>query len=161
MDVEFRLGRSSPGEFLTQVDPLFAGIRTKLDGEYATSDKIAGTLTPLWAEKLGLRAGIPIPVGAFDAHWDAIGAGAQEGDVVNVVGTATCIMAYAASAPLIPGVCGVVRGSIHPDYTGVEAGLSATGQLFNGIAERAKQDCGRVRAKGSRTIAPVRPGHCG
>ena len=34
-------------------------------------------LTPIWAEKLGLRAGIPIPVGAFDAHWDAIGAGVR------------------------------------------------------------------------------------
>ena len=78
-----------------------------------------------WAEKLGLRAGIPIPVGAFDAHWDAIGAGAHEGDVVNVVGTSTCIMAYAAKAQLIPGVCGVVPGSVHPQYTGIEAGLSA------------------------------------
>jgi L-ribulokinase len=131
------LGGLPPESFLARVDPLLAGIRDKLDCEFATSDKIAGKLTQQWAEKLGLRAGIPIPVGAFDAHWDAIGAGAQEGDVVNVVGTATCIMAYAAEAPLIPGVCGVVRGSIHPQYTGVEAGLSATGQMFNAIAERA------------------------
>ena len=48
--------------------------------------------------QLGLRAGIPIPVGAFDAHWDAIGAGVREGDVVNVVGTSTCIMAIADEA---------------------------------------------------------------
>ena len=34
-----------------------------------------GTSRAEWAAKLGLRAGIPIPVGAFDAHWDAIGAG--------------------------------------------------------------------------------------
>ncbi len=131
------LGGLPSESFLVQVDPLLAGVRGKLDGEFATSDKIAGKLSSHWAEKLGLRAGIPIPVGAFDAHWDAIGAGAQEGDVVNVVGTATCIMAYAASAPLIPGVCGVVRGSIHPQYAGIEAGLSATGQIFSAIAERA------------------------
>ncbi|MGD0270463.1 MAG: FGGY family carbohydrate kinase, partial [Candidatus Sulfotelmatobacter sp.] len=106
------LGGLPPESFLALVDPLLAGIRAKLDGEFATSDKIAGKLTQQWAERLGLRAGIPVPVGAFDAHWDAIGAGAQEGDVVNVVGTATCIMAYAAKAALIPGVCGVVRGSI-------------------------------------------------
>src|SRR5450631_2171801 len=111
------LGGLPPESFLVQVDPLLVGVRAKLDGEFATSDKIAGRLTKQWAEKLGLEAGIPIPVGAFDAHWDAIGAGAQEGDVVNVVGTATCIMAYASKAPLIPGVCGVVRGSIHPQYT--------------------------------------------
>ena len=123
--------------FWSKVDPLLAGVRAKLDGEYATSDKIAGTLAPQWAEKLGLRAGIPIPVGAFDAHWDAIGAGAKEGDVVNVVGTSTCIIAYAKQAELIPGVCGVVKGSVHPQYTGVEAGLSATGDIFSAIAQRA------------------------
>jgi L-ribulokinase len=131
------LGGLPPESFLAKVDPLLAGVRDKLDGEYATSDKIAGTLTSKWAAQLGLRAGIPIPVGAFDAHWDAIGAGAHEGDVVNVVGTSTCIIAYAAKARLIPGVCGVVPGSVHPQYTGIEAGLSATGDIFSAIARRA------------------------
>jgi len=131
------LGGLPPESFLVKVDPLLAGVRAKLDGEYATSDKIAGKLSPQWAKKLGLRAGIPLPVGAFDAHWDAIGAGAKEGDVVNVVGTSTCIIAYAAKAQLIPGVCGVVPGSVHPQYTGIEAGLSATGDIFSAIARRA------------------------
>jgi L-ribulokinase len=88
-----QLGGLPPEDFLTAVDPLLAGVREKLGGRYATSDQIAGRLTPAWAEKLGLRGGIPIPVGAFDAHWDAIGAGVRLGDVVNVVGTSTCIMA--------------------------------------------------------------------
>jgi L-ribulokinase len=131
------LGGLPPESFLAKVDPLLAGAHDKLEGEYATSDKIAGTLTSEWAEKLGLRAGIPIPVGAFDAHWDAIGAGAKEGDVVNVVGTSTCIIAYASQAQLIPGVCGVVPGSVHPQFTGIEAGLSATGDIFSAIARRA------------------------
>jgi L-ribulokinase len=131
------LGGLPPESFLAKVDPLLGGIRAKLEGEYATSDKIAGNLMPQWAEKLGLRAGIPIPVGAFDAHWDAIGAGAKEGDVVNVVGTSTCIIAYAPKAQSIPGVCGVVPGSVHPHFTGIEAGLSATGDIFSAIARRA------------------------
>jgi L-ribulokinase len=131
------LGGLPPETFLAKVDPLLAGAREKLGGEYATSDRIAGTLAPEWAQKLGLRAGIPIPVGAFDAHWDAIGAGAKEGDVVNVVGTSTCIIAYAPQAQLIPGVCGVVPGSVHPQFTGIEAGLSATGDIFSAIARRA------------------------
>jgi L-ribulokinase len=131
------LGGLPPESFLEKVDPLLKGVRAKLDGDYATSDKIAGTLAPEWAQKLGLRAGIPIPVGAFDAHWDAIGAGAKEGDVVNVVGTSTCIIAYAPKAQLIPGVCGVVPGSVHPRFTGIEAGLSATGDIFSAIARRA------------------------
>ncbi len=131
------LGGLPPEGFLVKVDPLLAGVREKLGGEYATSDKISGTLSPYWAEKLGLRPGIPIPVGAFDAHWDAIGAGAKPGDVVNVVGTSTCIIAYAPKAELIPGVCGVVPGSVHPQFTGIEAGLSATGDIFGAIASRA------------------------
>jgi len=131
------LGGLPPESFLVKVDPLLKGVRAKLDGEYSTSDRIAGSLTQSWAEKLGLRGGIPIPVGAFDAHWDAIGAGVKEGDVVNVVGTSTCIIAYASKAQLIPGVCGVVPGSVHPQYTGIEAGLSATGDIFSAIAQRA------------------------
>ena len=131
------LGGLPPESFLAKVDPLLAGVRAKLGGQYATSDQIAGKLSPHWAEKLGLKPGLPIPVGAFDAHWDAIGAGAKEADVVNVVGTSTCIIAYAQKAELIPGVCGVVKGSVHPQYTGVEAGLSATGDIFNAIARRA------------------------
>jgi L-ribulokinase len=131
------LGGLPPEAFLEKVDPLLKGVRAKLEGDYATSDKIAGMLAPEWAQKLGLRAGIPVPVGAFDAHWDAIGAGAKEGDVVNVVGTSTCIIAYAPKAQLIPGVCGVVPGSVHPGFTGIEAGLSATGDIFSAIARRA------------------------
>jgi len=131
------LGGLPPESFLAKVDPLLAGAREKLEGEYATSDQLAGHLSSEWAGKLGLRAGIPIPVGAFDAHWDAIGAGAKEGDVVNVVGTSTCIIAYAPKAQLIPGVCGVVPGSVHPQFTGIEAGLSATGDIFAAIARRA------------------------
>jgi L-ribulokinase len=124
-------------EFLGSVDPLLKGIADKLEGRYFTSDIVAGRLTPEWAKKLGLRPGIPIPVGAFDAHWDAIGAGCKIGDVVNVVGTSTCIMAVTEQPALIPGVCGVVPGSIHPRLTGVEAGLSATGDIFDAIARRA------------------------
>jgi L-ribulokinase len=131
------LGGLPPEEFLVAVDPLLKGVRTKLSGRYETSDKLAGSLSADWARKLGLRAGIPVPVGAFDAHWDAIGAGARTGDVVNVVGTSTCIIAMSDETRLIPGVCGVVPGSVHPQKTGVEAGLSATGDIFDTIARRA------------------------
>jgi L-ribulokinase len=130
-------GGLPPEEFLVAVDPLFAGMRAKLGGDFLTSDHLAGHLSAKWAESLGLRAGIPIPVGAFDAHWDAIGSNIREGDAVNVVGTSTCIIAMARHAELVPGVCGVVPGSVHPGYTGIEAGLSATGDIFDAVARRA------------------------
>ena len=135
-----QLGGLPPENFLVKVDPLFEGVRAKLDGEYATSDQLAGNLCSYWAEKLGLKTGIPIPVGAFDAHWDAIGAGCRTDDMVNVIGTSTCIIGITPSANLVPGVCGVVQGSVHPLRTGIEAGLSAVGDIFNSIATRAASD---------------------
>jgi L-ribulokinase len=151
------LGGLPSEEFLGSLDPLLGGVRPKLDGGYATSDQIAGHLAPAWAEQLGLRAGIPIPVGAFDAHWDAIGAGVRLGDVVNVVGTSTCIMAISEKPALIPGVCGVVPGSIHPKYAGIEAGLSATGDIFDVIARRANTTVAEL----SRDLEKYRGGETG
>ena len=134
------LGGLPSEEFLVKVDPLLAGVREKLAGSYATSDALAGKLSPYWAGQLGLAPGVPIPVGAFDAHWDAIGAGCRSEDMVNVVGTSTCIIGIASSPHLVPGVCGIVAGSVHPKQTGIEAGLSAVGDIFNAIATRAGTD---------------------
>lgn len=148
--------------FLSSVDPLFHGVREKLAGpegsdNVLTSNHLAGHLSPEWAAKLGLKPGIPIPVGAFDAHWDAIGAGCRVGDVVNVVGTSTCIIAMERNPSLIPGMCGVVPGSVHPDFVGVEAGLSATGDIFEAIARRASTSVKEL-AKG---LDAYRPGQTG
>ena len=151
------LGGLPPDDFLGEVDPLLAGIRESLGGRYATSDRIAGYLISEWADRLGLKEGIPIPVGAFDAHWDAVGAGVREGDVVNVVGTSTCIMAIAREVDLIPGVCGVVKGSIHPAFFGIEAGLSATGDIFDAIARRAGAELSALSEKVER----FKPGQTG
>jgi L-ribulokinase len=151
------LGGFPSEEFLRGVDPLLAGVREKLDGRYLTSDHVAGHLDAEWAERLGLRAGIPIPVGAFDAHWDAIGAGITEGDVVNVIGTATCIMAIAKRAENVPGVCGVVDGSIHPQYVGVEAGLSGCGYIFEALAARNNTTVGDL----SKQLEGYRAGQTG
>ncbi len=131
------LGGFPPDDFFTEVDPLLEGAGERMAGKFATSDKIAGTLCTQWAAKMGLKAGIPIPVGAFDAHWDTIGAGARLHDMVNVIGTSTCIVGITDSTKLVRGVCGVVPGSVHPLYTGIEAGLSATGDIFDAIAKRS------------------------
>ena len=151
------LGGLPPQAFLSKVDPLLSGVREKLDGEYAPSDQIAGTLSPYWAEQLGLKPGIPIPVGAFDAHWDAIGAGCRTDDMVNVVGTSTCIIGITPSVNLVPGVCGVVQGSVHPRRTGIEAGLSAVGDIFNAIATRAGTDVQTL----SQGLENYQPGQTG
>jgi L-ribulokinase len=58
---------------------------------------------------------------------------------------------------LIPGVCGVVPGSVHPLKTGVEAGLSATGDIFDAVARRA----GKSIADLSPGLENFRPGQTG
>jgi L-ribulokinase len=58
---------------------------------------------------------------------------------------------------LIPGVCGVVPGSVHPRKTGVEAGLSATGDIFEAIARRATSNVVAL----SQDIAAYRAGQTG
>ena len=151
------LGGLPSDKFLISVDPLFAGVRDKLQGEYLTSDCIQGGLSGYWAEKLGLKEGIPIPVGAFDAHWDAIGAGCRLEDMVNVIGTSTCIIGITSSVNLVPGVCGVVHGSVHPGRTGIEAGLSAVGDIFGAIARRAGTDVAQLSAN----LDSYRPGQTG
>jgi L-ribulokinase len=144
-------------EFLVAVDPLFRGIRSRISGEFLTSDHLYGGLSEHWAAQLGLRAGIPVPVGALDAHWDALGAGCREGDVVNVVGTSTCIIAMASEMELVPGVCGVVPGSVDPALTGIEAGLSAVGDIFEAIARRAGVSVKQL-AQGLEAYAPAQTG---
>jgi L-ribulokinase len=151
------LGGFPPQEFLAKVDPLLSGAHAWLRGRYHTADARAGALSAEWAQRLALRPGIPIPVGALDAHWDAIGAGIAEGDVVNVVGSSTCMMAIARQTGDLPGVCGVVNGSIHPKYDGIEAGLSATGDLFDAIARRARTPIAELAER----IASHRAGQTG
>ncbi len=151
------LGGLPPEEFLVSVDPLLKCVRDKLAGEYSTSDVLQGELTSEWAERLGLQPGVLIPVGAFDAHWDAIAAGAQLGDMVNVIGTSTCIIGLSDSTTLVPGVCGVVPGSVDPKLTGIEAGLSAVGDIFDAIARRAGTQVSEL----SKEITAYRAGQTG
>jgi len=151
------LGGLPSEAFFASLAPELAGLRDKLGGRPATSDRIAGGLSAEWASRLGLREGIPIPVASLDAHWDAIGAGVRLGDIVNVIGTSTCVMAITQREEPIPGVSGVVPGSVHPKYVGIEAGLSAAGELFEAIARRA----GRPLAELSREIEGYRSGQTG
>lgn len=132
------LGGLPSEDFFVSVDPLFEGIRSAIAlGVYRRAGVPAGTLSSAWATRLGIPAGIPVGMGALDAHWDAVAAGIKLGEVVNVIGTSTCIIGISEAATLVPGVCGVVPGSVHPAYTGIEAGLSATGDIFDAIAHRA------------------------
>jgi len=120
-------------EFLSALSPALANLRDKLYEKAIPSDQLAGKLSNTWAQDLGLKPGIAIAVGAFDAHMGAVGTGIKPGTLVKILGTSTCdIMVSPHEKKLsdIPGVCGIVDGSVMPGYFGIEAGQSAVGDIF-------------------------------
>ena len=121
-------------EFLAKLDPKLAKLRDRLPKRVTTVDQAVGGLTEAWAKRTGLRAGIPVAVGALDAHFGAIGSGVSAGALVKIIGTSTCDIAVWPSnqaLPDVPGLCGIVDGSVLPGYFGLEAGQSAVGDIFN------------------------------
>ena len=121
-------------EFLAQLDPKLAALRSRLTPRVHTIDRSVGGLTAAWAKKTGLTAGIPVAVGAFDCHLGAVGSGVTPGTLVKIIGTSTCDISIAANTGNladVPGLCGIVDGSVLPGYFGLEAGQSAVGDLFN------------------------------
>jgi L-ribulokinase len=121
-------------EFLGKFDPALAALRPRLCQRVATVEKSVGGLTADWAKRTGLNEGTPVAVGAFDAHLGGVGSGIAPGTLVKIIGTSTCDMMVApANQKLadIPGLCGIVKGSILPGYYGLEAGQSAVGDIFN------------------------------
>ena len=120
-------------EFLTVLDPALAELRGRLYDKAVSSDVKAGELTAEWAEKLGLVEGTAVAVGAFDAHMGAVGSGVKEGTLTKILGTSTCDITVSPSDKAladVPGVCGIVDGSVLPGHFGIEAGQSAVGDIF-------------------------------
>jgi L-ribulokinase len=121
-------------KFLSKLDPRLGELRARLRPEAHAVDRAVGGLTGPWAKRTGLPVGIPVAVGAFDAHLGGVGSGIAPGTLVKIIGTSTCDMMV---VPLgdkladIPGLCGIVNGSILPGYYGLEAGQSAVGDIFN------------------------------
>ena len=130
-------------EFLTQLDPVLSGLRPRLFTETYTADQPMGTLSPEWAEKLGLPSTVVVGVGAFDAHMGAVGAEIEPYAFVRIMGTSTCDILMAPSEEighrLIRGICGQVDGSVAPGMLGMEAGQSAFGDVYAWFARLITQ----------------------
>jgi L-ribulokinase len=121
-------------EFLSKLNPKIGQLRSRLTTRVHSIDKSVGGLTNDWAQKTGLAAGIPVAVGAFDAHLGAVGSGVAPGTLVKIIGTITCDIAISPNTKKladVPGLCGIVDGSVLPGNFGLEAGQSAVGDLFN------------------------------
>ena len=150
--------------FLARLDPRLADLRDRLYDHAYPPDRPAGTLATEWADRLGLQPGITIAMGGFDAHDGAVGAGIRSGTFVKIIGTSTCDCAIAPVAggmTDIPGICGIVNGSIMPGYYGIEAGQSAVGDILRWWVEGVCGGDDSLHASLSREAASFRPGESG
>jgi len=151
-------------DFLKQLDPKLAALRDRMYDKAYPADRPAGTLSAEWARRLGLAEGIPIAMGSFDAHYGAVGAGVRSGTLVKIIGTSTCDCAVAKSSEKIadvPGICGIVDGSIMPGYYGIEAGQSAVGDILRWWVDEVCQGDDALHARLSDEAAKTGPGQSG
>jgi L-ribulokinase len=182
-------------QFLARLDPKLGKLRSRLTPRVHSIDRAVGGLTAAWAKKTGLRTGIPVAVGAFDAHLGAVGSGVSPGTLVKIIGTSTCDITVWSNgsrtgvAPVsnqnkpaqaeqkngnrrdacptenladIPGLCGIVDGSVLPGYFGLEAGQSAVGDIFNWFVNYLQPN-GKAGTHEALTAAAakLRPGESG
>jgi len=150
--------------FLARLHPRLADLRDRLYEHAYPADRPAGRLCASWAAALGLREGIPVAMGGFDAHYGAVGAGIRTGTFVKIIGTSTCDCAVApaaASVPDIPGICGIVDGSIMPGCFGIEAGQSAVGDLLQWWVAEVCQGGEDLHVALSAEAARLAPGEAG
>jgi L-ribulokinase len=150
--------------FLERLHPKLAALRGRLYDKAWPPGHPAGRLSGEWASTLGLREGLTIAMGGFDAHYGAVGSGIRTGTFVKIVGTSTCDCAIAPTDDHIddiPGICGIVDGSIMPGYYGIEAGQSAVGDILKWWVEVVCRGGEALHAELSAEAAQLRPGQSG
>jgi len=127
-------GGLPPDDFFSSLDPLLKGFTAKLFKDTYTSDKSVGTLSPEWAERLGLSSQVVVSAGAFDCHMGAVGGQIEPYHLSKVMGTSTCDIMVVPKKDmegmLVKGICGQVDGSVIPGMIGLEAGQSAFGDTY-------------------------------
>ena len=125
-------GGFPPKSFFEELDPRLN--RLALPAENYGCDRMAGTLCPEWAEKLGLPGTVRIGVGNIDSYSGAVGGGVRYKTIILNLGTSSCYMAVMPKeiygSKVLPGVFAQVDGSILPGEIGFEVGLSAFGDVY-------------------------------
>lgn len=153
-------------KFLDSLEPGLS--RFRYETKAVASNRKAGELTAEVAGKVGLPAGVPVAVGAFDAHMGAVGSGCGKGTLVKIMGTSTCDCMPAPlteKLPDVPGLCGIVPESILPGMYGLEAGQSAVGDIFNWFVKQLTPavygSAGEAHVKLTEAAARLKPGESG
>ena len=122
-------------EFLTTLDPLLAGFRSRLFEKTETADKPVGKLSPEWAERLGLTTEVVVAGGAFDCHMGAVGAGVTPHTFVRVIGTSTCdVMRSLAQGVSFEQMGEAYRHVVH-DPPSTDEQREETGRVLLGLKQ--------------------------
>lgn len=156
-------------DFLDSISPGLGELRKRIYDKAFPAEERAGYLSDEWAKKLGLSSGVSVAVGAFDAHMGAVGAGVKTGTLVKILGTSTCdVMVWPNDKTVadIPGVCGIVNGSVMNGYYGIEAGQSAVGDIFlwfvnNLVPDKYGKTADEKFSNLETEAAKLRPGETG
>ncbi len=123
-----------PESFFTSWDPLLKPIVKNSFSKVYNSAESAGTISPEWADKLGLNPNVLIGIGAFDCHMGAVGGQIEPYFLSKIMGTSTCdilvVPKDTIGNTLVKGICGQVNDSVIPGMVGLEAGQSAFGDAY-------------------------------
>ena len=119
-------------DYLMHLNPEFADVFTdKMNAPVLPLGARVGGLTPEFAERLGLPAGITVASGNIDAHVTAAAVQAVEnGQMTAIMGTSACYVVPGPQLKEVPGMFGVVDGGIVDGSWGFEAGQTAVGDIF-------------------------------
>lgn len=166
-------GQAYPAnDYFMDIDPGYAAQVARLcGGPVLPTGSMAGSLTPSWAKRLGLRPDTIIATGMVDAHVGMVASGITGPGVMHsILGTSGCHMMLGKDLHRVPGICGVVWGGILPSFHGYEAGQVSFGDHLAWLVdellpERYQQE---AQARGmdahgllSHMAAPMLPGQTG
>lgn len=125
--------------YFAALHPDFADVVDgKMQRDFIPLGSKAGGLTPMFAQALGLPAGIAVAAANVDAHVTVPAVkGTRAGIMVMMMGTSTCHMVNSETMQVVEGMAGVVRDGIVPGLYGYEAGQNGVGDIFAWFVENA------------------------
>ena len=119
---------------LAELDPYLVQVRRTYGAGPLPSTHRVGTLTPEWAQRLGLEEDVIVGGSSCDAHAGAVGAGVNGKTMVVNLGT-SAVDLFAAPGEKFAGkdiswVSNAAESSIIPGLTGLETGQASFGDVF-------------------------------
>lgn len=119
-------------DFFASIDPDFSSVyEEKTVTKLSSVERPIGTLCQEWAKKTGLSTSVAISAPILDAHSAIVASGIQAEKVVLTLGTSAVCEALTDKSSNINGILATSYESVAKNYSTIEAGLAAMGDLFD------------------------------